>query len=511
MKFKSIIKLVLVEASKKDILMTKLGVNEKVANQLVQIFGPLAIIFGKKLIDHQQEIYKSWGEQYKPNQDAINNLQVLLGSNDIKSRITSIIDWIRIGLNGNFRPYQEFTFNELFNESERWHESLNIGDSKIDYIEENNVIIDYREDGLGFYWVSLGVSKCSDEEKRMGHCGSTRGILYSLRQYKKMDNKHTLNRSFLTASIDSDGNLLQLKGPKNAKPSIEYNQLILPLFYVTDADGDHLINGVGYEYNSSNDFKISDLTTEEIKKLYENRPEIFSKRQESKLLKKLGITHSKEINYNFTLHIDVKDAEDYLNGEYTSIVTQVLNGDTYDLWDNYEYAEWESAIDYEINNENSEKIVQILKTKNPEDDYFNNPETNFDLKYAIEEYDDGDIVSALKISINDAETHDYENHLYKELHNSFSELGVVKSMNDEGIVIDVDLEYLIDKSDINDDDLDEIMERCEGDSIDALCLFAELFGDGYIEKCRFDLDDRWHPSIDTKDFNEILQDRLYEI
>jgi len=69
---------------------------------------------------------------------------------------------------------------------------------------------------------------------------------------------------------------------------------------------------------------------------------------------------------------------------------------------------------------------------------------------------------------------------------------------------------LISKNKIDDEDIDEISERCGGDS-DALCLFSELLGDGFIEKPRYDLDDRWYPSADTNDFNEILSDRLNEI
>jgi hypothetical protein len=38
-----------------------------------------------------------------------------------------------------------------------------------------------------------------------------------------------------------------------------------------------------------------------------------------------------------------------------------------------------------------------------------------------------------------------------------------------------------------------------------------MLGDGYIEKARFDVDNRWYPSIDRNNFNEILNDRLDEI
>jgi len=43
------------------------------------------------------------------------------------------------------------------------------------------------------------------------------------------------------------------------------------------------------------------------------------------------------------------------------------------------------------------------------------------------------------------------------------------------------------------------------------CAFYELFRDGEIAMPRFDLDDRYYPSYDNHNFNEILKDRLNEI
>jgi hypothetical protein len=130
----------------------------------------------------------------------------------------------------------------------------------------------------------------------------------------------------------------------------------------------------------------------------------------------------------------------------------------------------------------------------------------------IKECDDTEeIRSALRTATNDAEANDYESYLYKELESAFQELGDVMSMNDEGVVIEVDLESLIASNNIDDETIDEIAERCEDNSSNAECMFEELFAEGYIDKPRFDVDNRWYPSIDNNNFNEILNDRLNEI
>jgi len=514
MKFKSLLENILTEASKKDILINKLKVKDDQAEALSRIAGPLSIFFAYKILEMYEEEYYDTSDRAKEiiNRDKISIQQrmgLVNGSNSFtreRDKMRGIMDWVRVALAGNIKSYQELSFKELYDESERWHESLGIGESKIDYNETKDIILDFRKNGVGYYWVNLGTGNCPDEAERMGHCASTRGVLYSLRSFKKIENDHTLNKSHLTASINESGSLLQLKGQKNSKPTSEYHSVILPLFYLKGENG-YLVESVGYEYDSSRDFKFSDLTNEEVSKLYTDRPELFAGRQEKKLLKSLGLIEPAQYDFKFTLNIHPKNAEDYIRGELTNVVYDILMGDTYQYWDNYEYAEWRSAIDYDLNEENAQRIIGILKQKNGVDEF-----DVTDLKDIIEEYDhDDEIKDRLRSSINDAEAQDYERYMYDELKGAFSEFGNVISMNDEGVTIEIDLEDLISSNKIDDETMDELIERCGDDTADAECLFSELMGDGYIEKARFDVDNRWYPSIDKNNFNEILNDRLSEI
>ena len=516
MKFKSLLENILTEASKRDVLIGKLGVKEVEADVLSKVAGPLSVFFAYKILEKYEKEYVGYRNisddrrtEIISKQTAPERFALVNGSNSFsreRNKMRGIMDWVRVALGGNVKAYQQLSFDELYDESERWHESLGVGESKFDYNETNEIILDFRKNDEGYYWANLGKTNCPDEAERMGHCGSTRGILYSLRSFKKIENDHTLNKSHLTASIDNWGTLLQLKGQKNSKPTNEYHSIILPLFYLKNGEK-YLIYEVGYEYDSSRDFKFSDLTNEEVSKLYTDRPELFTGRQEKKLLKSLGLIEPSQYNFNFTLNIHPKNAEDYIRGELTNVVYDILMGDTYQYWDNYEYAEWRSAIDYDLNEENSEKIIGILKQKNGVDAF---DET--DLKEIIEEYDhDDEIKDRLRASINDAEAQDYERYMYDELKSAFSEFGNVINMNDEGVAIEINLEDLISSNKIDDETIDELIERCGDDSADGECLFSELLGDGYIEKARFDVDNRWYPSIDRNNFNEILNDRLSEI
>jgi hypothetical protein len=513
MKFRNLIGNILTEASKKDVLIKKLGIKETEANVLSTITGPLAVFFAYKILEkYELEYYFDLTPKrmkvvvdQKSTQERFGLFNGSNSASNQRDKLRSIMDWVRVALNGNINAYKELSFDDLYDESERWHESLGVGESKIDYKEDNDIILDFRKDDEGYYWVDLGGTNCPDEAERMGHCASSRGNLYSLRSFKKIENKHTLNRSHLTASINGDGDLLQLKGQKNSKPTSEYHSLILPLFYVK-IDNEYLISSFGYEYNSSNDFKLSDLSEDEVKKIYSDRPELFSGRQEIKLLKTLGLIEPTRFDYKFVLNISPNNAEKYIRGEMTNIIDDILTGDTWKFWDNYEYADWRLSIQYHIDDVNTKKIIEMLRNTNGFDE-------SLSLTDLIEECDETDeIKHALRLATNDAESDDYSNYLYKQLNDAFSHYGKVQSMNDEGVNILIDLEQLITDSKIDDETVDEISERCENEKgFDPECLFEELLGDGYIEKPRFDADDRWYPSVDNGYFNEILSDRLNEI
>ncbi len=77
---------------------------------------------------------------------------------------------------------------------------------------------DIIEDGS--YWYNLGVSNCSVEGERMGHCGSdTRGVLVSLR---KRQGKRKASSSYVTMTWGAaEDTLYQIKGRSNDAPPME--------------------------------------------------------------------------------------------------------------------------------------------------------------------------------------------------------------------------------------------------------------------------------------------------
>jgi len=272
---------ILTEASKKDILVNKFGLREDIAQGLYELCGPLTVWMFNKLIDYQNYIWKSYDEPEKPKIDVVkyfnNEDESRILKHSWRERIVSIMDYIRVSLNGDISTIKDLSFIELYKKAEDWHDSLEIKGGDINYIEKNPILIDF---GDGYYWANLQTNDSREECNRMGHCGRTSygNNIYSLRHNVTLPGgKYSINKSVLTASISTNGIIYQLKGPKNSKPEEKYFKYILPLFELKNPDGDeYLIRYIGREYGHERDFKITDLPEKDIITLLQNRPDLIS-------------------------------------------------------------------------------------------------------------------------------------------------------------------------------------------------------------------------------------------
>ena len=132
MKFKELIKTVLLEASKYDVLVNKVGLNEKDSKTLSEICGPLAVWMFNKILENSIRLM-----QDRPNLRSMSGLNGYEGKNikeqlmnyfndrhnglmdaaDGRGSIVSIMDYIRVGLYGNFKSVQNLNLNELLTKS----------------------------------------------------------------------------------------------------------------------------------------------------------------------------------------------------------------------------------------------------------------------------------------------------------------------------------------------------------------------------------------------------------
>lgn len=513
MNFKNLLSELLVEANKRDVLITKLGLSEKNADVISKICGPFSVFIANKIIDIvQKQIIKDRNRDFT-RQETVEYLNGGYTIQTSKTQLTTIMDWVRTGLNGNVKPYQNFTYDQLVQAAKKWHDELGVGNGEINYVEENEILLDYRDEGIGFYWVNLNTNTSDEECDRMGHCGRTSSdnTIYSLREVKRFNEKYTINKSHLTAAIGNrDGIVYQMKGPKNSKPQEKYYPYIIDLLLKNED-----IKGFGSEYNSSDDFSLGDLPEDKIKEIYSQKPILFNNRKGKRILQKIGVLPNRSTeNMVFDLQIEPAYISRYVDGDWnvrkwkdshgnqrsSGMFETLLSGDYWDLFDNG--GDWESAL-YYIDDENEQIIWDFIKSvANPQEI------EGLSLNEAIGQFDnDHEIRNSLGNAISSAESDSYYTYYKNTLESALEEYGNVTQLNDEGAVITIDLQKVIDNHGVSEDDLDDYFERCD-DSYE--CVFNELMGD-YYDKPNFRLDDRWTPDVNERYFNEVLNDYLGDI
>ena len=518
------------ESSKVKILTDKIGFTEDFAKDLDNICGTFSVILGNKIIEWATTALK------KPDSSPPEKLTVVKYLNDVgltrpwKEKLQEIIDFVRVGLNGNFSSLKNDSIDEMRKKAKKWHDSLGGGTAKINYVETHPILLDFRDkNGLGFYWANLETNDSREECERMGHCGRTASgnIIYSLREVIKIPgSKYSINKSHLSASISKGGTLFQLKGPTNSKPKDVYQKFITPLFYAlndTEDENDFLIQDFGTEYASDRDFKLQDLPNDTLIDLYKNRPELFESRRLQRLLNKLGVIDTPKINFNIKIEIDPSRIDEYVTGGWivsrprknkegktvgrtVDIFETILSGDIWDIYDSYnDNNRWSDILDYYIDNNNEKLIWEKVKILSEKNDIEITNDMN--LEDSIKLVDDNwDIRNVLTSSSSDAERNSFYNHLYKTLEDALSEYGNITKMDDTGVDIEVNVEPFLNSIGDNEWE-DDVLERCNDD---MSCVFAELVYDGTIDKPKFDIDDRWTPDIDDNYFNSMVKDRLSE-
>ena len=522
--------ILIIESSKVKILTDKIGFTEDFAKDLYHICGTFSVILGNKIIDWATIALK------KPDSSPPEKLTVVKYLNDVgltrpwKEKLQEIIDFVRVGLNGNFSSLKNDSIDEMRKKAKKWHDSLGGGTAKINYVETHPILLDFRDkNGLGFYWANLETNDSREECERMGHCGRTASgnIIYSLREVIKIPgSKYSINKSHLSASISKGGTLFQLKGPTNSKPKDVYQKFITPLFYAlndTEDENDFLIQDFGTEYASDRDFKLQDLPNDTLIDLYKNRPELFESRRLQRLLNKLGVIDTPKINFNIKIEIDPSRIDEYVTGGWivsrprknkegktvgrtVDIFETILSGDIWDIYDSYnDNNRWSDILDYYIDNNNEKLIWEKVKILSEKNDIEITNDMN--LEDSIKLVDDNwDIRNVLTSSSSDAERDSFYNYLYKTLKEALSEYGLITKMDDTGVDIEVNVEPFLNSIGNNEWE-DDVLERCNDD---MSCVFAELVYDGTIDKPKFDIDDRWTPDIDDNYFNSMVKDRLSE-
>jgi len=519
-------------ASKKKILIKKFGLDESIAEKLDKDFGGKSVWILNKILESavsSASCLLADGGWSTPVTTTTREEMILLINERgprwlyLNFGLQEIRDWITIGLNGDMSSVKDLKWNKLIEKAAEWHEQLEGGVEAINYIESNPIVLDFRDkDGIGFYWADLESRRSKEEEERMGHCGigSPGENLYSLREYKKASGQNfTFNKSHLTFSIDTNsGNLSQAKAKKNSKPSSSLHNYIIPLLHLKRqrwlGPGDkkklsfeYLIKTTISDYKPETDFKVSDLSDEDLEKLFEKRKDLAEKDLIAKLkLFQRGWFDSESFKNKFVTEVEVCDAQYFDCGHY-KIKETISEEEDFPIWeiplDNAKY-----YLDY-VDSENQQYILNFInkdKGPTPEGALHTWSDVSEDLN---DKYHD--IAIDIIRTAEQLYTWKYWEYLREQIKSAAEEYGEFMSLENGFVKIKIKMrDYL--------SELVESIDQVSEQPLDAPwhtdsdLIWADLFNNVLLEEVgpvKIDIDRDWVPHIEEKEFNELLKEYVY--
>ena len=144
----------LLTESKNEILMDKLGLKEELAVVFEEVGKKLAIWLANKYLKYYYDNNINLINYGMTKADVLNAAKKKI--NELHPRriipeLTSIMDYIQIGLNGNKSSLDDLNIIDIITNAKIWHDSLNIGEGSINYNENHPILIDFRdENGEGY-------------------------------------------------------------------------------------------------------------------------------------------------------------------------------------------------------------------------------------------------------------------------------------------------------------------------------------------------------------------------
>ena len=138
-----------------------------------------------------------------------------------------------------------------------------------DYKETNKVIVDYRVNNIGFYWVDINKLFCIDSMIRMKDCGRVNygNTTFELRETTENE---SLSHVIIVFNV-KDNLILQIKGKSSKLPEKKYWNLI----YKFLLDFPKEINGYTPTFKPETDFKIQYLPLENQKSIFLKHPKLI--------------------------------------------------------------------------------------------------------------------------------------------------------------------------------------------------------------------------------------------
>ena len=180
-----------------------------------------------------------------------------------------IVNYIDFVNNNSINGLENLSISDITKLYYEWCNTVKDRFPQSNYIETNLVILDYRKNNIGCYWVDLQNYYSWEMLFRLNNCARVNSYqtLLELRE-TTIDG---FNYSRVVVVISKDGFINQIRGNYNTKASNIYRNFIYDLFLNYKN-----IKGFKFLFTKETDFTHMDLTKEQLNNLKNNRPELFT-------------------------------------------------------------------------------------------------------------------------------------------------------------------------------------------------------------------------------------------
>ena len=192
-----------------------------------------------------------------------------ISNKELNRLIFPIVNLIDFKFNGNYLQIIDKTIDDIHLMYGEWCTLSEYNFTSFNYIENNNIIFDYRINGIGYYWVDLNCYYSSEMLFRLHNCARVNSYqnFLELREYTN----DGYNHSRVVIVIDKSGFINQIRGDYDIKPDIIYKDYIYDLFVNYKK-----LAGFKIIFKNNANFTLMDLLSDELINLKKIRPELFT-------------------------------------------------------------------------------------------------------------------------------------------------------------------------------------------------------------------------------------------
>lgn len=226
-----------------------------------------------ELVNLQQKqklVFKILGEKegnlvFTKLKNEIQDLTII-PNKDMLNVVYAMCNYVDSNETLNYNKLDELNLNNIKTIWVDFLEKFKINYFNTQYTEKNKIILDYRKNKIGHYWVDLEKLFCIESMVRMEDCGRV-NYGHTTLELREQTTTSNVSHMIIVYEIET-GNIRQVKGKGSLKPDVSKWEY----FYRFLIETGYKINEYSPTYKPETDLTVSQLTLIQKRSIYNKHP-----------------------------------------------------------------------------------------------------------------------------------------------------------------------------------------------------------------------------------------------